>query len=79
MLHLLAMAHSARVDLSIQDFEQFRKRIPVLCDLKPSGRFVATDLHAAGGSAVIAQRLAAANLLSRSAPTVSGRTIGERQ
>src|SRR5215475_8001232 len=49
VLHLLAMAHAAEVPLSIDDFEEIRARVPVLCDLKPSGRYVTTDLHRAGG------------------------------
>ena len=49
VLHLLAIAHAANVELSLSDFEQIRKRVPVLCDLKPSGRYVATELHKAGG------------------------------
>src|SRR5205823_130277 len=49
VLHLLAIAHSAEVSLHIDDFEIIRERVPVLCDLKPSGRYVATDLHRAGG------------------------------
>src|SRR5207302_7312227 len=77
VLHLLAIAREAGVELSLADFDRISARVPLIADLKPSGRFVATDLHAAGGSAIIAQRLAAANLLSRSAETVSGRTIGD--
>src|SRR5262249_33650819 len=77
VLHLLAIAREAGVDLSLADFDRISARVPLIADLKPSGRFVATDLHAAGGSALVAQRLAAANLLAASAPTVSGRTIGE--
>src|SRR4029453_9977507 len=49
VLHLLAIAHAAQVELTLDDFERIRKRVPVLCDLKPSGRYVATDLHKAGG------------------------------
>jgi dihydroxy-acid dehydratase len=77
VLHLLAIAREAGVELSLADFDRISARVPLIADLKPSGRFVATDLHAAGGSGVIAQRLAAANLLARSAATVSGRTIGD--
>src|SRR5207247_4552670 len=49
VLHLLAIAHDAEVDLTLDDFETIRQRVPVLCDLKPTGRYVATDLHRAGG------------------------------
>ena len=49
VLHLLAIAHSAEVSLTIDDFEEIRERVPVLCDLKPSGKYVTTDFHAAGG------------------------------
>ncbi len=49
VLHLLAIAHAARVPLTIDDFEAVRARVPVLCDLKPSGRYVTTDFHRAGG------------------------------
>src|SRR5947207_59088 len=77
VLHLLAIAREAGVELSLADFDRISARVPLIADLKPSGRFVATDLHAAGGSRVIAQRLVAANLLAASAATVTGRTIGE--
>src|SRR5437867_4487371 len=77
VLHLLAIAREAGVELSLADFDRISSRVPLIADLKPSGRFVATDLHAAGGSRVIAQRLAGANLLAASAATVTGRTIGE--
>ena len=77
VLHLLAIAREAGVELSLADFDRISSRVPLIADLKPSGRFVATDLHAAGGSRVIAQRLAGANLLAASAATVSGRTLGE--
>jgi dihydroxy-acid dehydratase len=76
VLHLLAIAREAGVDLDLADFDRISERVPLIADLKPSGRFVATDLHAAGGSGLIARRLAAANLLS-SAQTVTGRTLGE--
>jgi len=77
VLHLLAIAREARVDLSLADFDRISARVPLIADLKPAGRFVATDLHAAGGSRLLAQRLAAANLVAGAAPTVSGRTLGE--
>jgi dihydroxy-acid dehydratase len=77
VLHLLAVANEAGVDLSIDDFDEISRRTPLLCDLKPSGRFVATDLHAAGGVEVVAARLQEAGLLNEAAMTVTGRTIGE--
>ena len=77
VLHLLAVAREMGVGLSIDDFDRIAERTPTLCDLKPGGRFVATDLHAAGGCAVLASRLLEAGLLHADAPTVTGRTIGE--
>jgi dihydroxy-acid dehydratase len=77
VLHLLAVAREAGVELSIDDFDEIAARSPILCDLKPGGRFVATDLHAAGGTAVLAQRLEEAGLLHPDAVTVTGKTIGE--
>jgi dihydroxy-acid dehydratase len=77
VLHLLAVAREMGVELSIDDFDAIAERTPTLCDLKPGGRFLATDLHAAGGTAVLAQRLVEAGLLHADAPTVTGKTIGE--
>jgi dihydroxy-acid dehydratase len=77
VLHLLAVAREAGVELDIDDFERISKRTPLLADLKPGGRFVATDLYRAGGVPLILNRLAEAGLLHRDAITVSGRTIGE--
>ena len=77
VLHLLAVAREAGVPLDIDDFDRIAESTPSLCDLKPGGRFVATDLHAAGGTAVLAKRLLEAGLLHGDAPTVSGRSIGE--
>jgi len=77
VLHLLAIAREAGVELSLADFDRISARVPLIADLKPSGRFVATDLHAAGGSALVAKRLAEGRLLDTSAITVTGRTIGE--
>ena len=77
VLHLLALAREAGVELDIDDFDTISERTPLLCDLKPGGRFVAVDLHAAGGVAVLASRLADAGLLHEDAPTVTGKTIGE--
>jgi dihydroxy-acid dehydratase len=77
VLHLLAIAHSAGVDLALDDFEAVRARVPVLCDLKPSGRFVATDLHRAGGVPQVMKMLLAHGLLHGDALTISGRTIAQ--
>lgn len=77
VLHLLAIANEARLPLSIDDFDRISNRTPIVADLKPGGRFVATDLYAAGGTAVVAKRLAEAGLLHRDAITVTGKTIGE--
>jgi dihydroxy-acid dehydratase len=76
VLHLMAIAHEAGVELALDDFDRISSRVPLLADLKPSGRFVATDLHAAGGSRLVARRLLEAGALHKDAPTVSGRTIG---
>jgi dihydroxy-acid dehydratase len=77
VLHLLAVAKEAAVDLDIDDFDRISSRTPLLCDLKPGGEYVAVDLHRAGGIALLAQRLAQAGLLHGDAPTVTGRTIGD--
>jgi dihydroxy-acid dehydratase len=77
VLHLIAIAHETGLELSLADFDRISARVPLLADLKPSGRFVATDLHAAGGSRLVARRLLDAGILHRAAATVSGRTIGE--
>jgi dihydroxy-acid dehydratase len=77
VLHLLAIAREAGVELSLADFDRISSRTPVYADLKPSGRFVANDLYAAGGGALVAQRLADAKLLDPSAKTVTGRTLVE--
>ena len=77
VLHLVAIAHEAGLDLALADFDRISAHVPLLADLKPSGRFVATDLHAAGGSALVAQRLADAGILHGSARTVTGRSIGD--
>jgi dihydroxy-acid dehydratase len=77
VLHLLAVAREAGIELSIDDFEQISRRTPLLADLKPGGRFVATDLYRAGGIPLILKRLDEAGLLHAGAPTVSGRTVGE--
>ncbi len=77
VLHLLALAREAGVELEIDDFQRISEQTPLLCDLKPGGRFVATDLYAAGGVALLAKRLLEAGLLHGDAPTVTGKTIGE--
>ena len=77
VLHLLAIAREAGIDLSIDDFDAISSRTPLLADLKPSGRFVALDLYKAGGVPLIVQRLAEAGVLHGDAMTVTGRTIGE--
>jgi dihydroxy-acid dehydratase len=77
VLHLLAVAREAGIELDIDDFERVSRRTPLLADLKPGGRFVATDLYKAGGVGVIAKRLAEAGVLHGDAMTVTGRTVGE--
>jgi dihydroxy-acid dehydratase len=77
VLHLLAVAREAGIALDIDDFEKISRRTPLLADLKPGGRFVATDLYAAGGVPLILNRLAEAGLLHTDAITVTGDTIGE--
>jgi len=77
VLHLLAMAREAGVQLELEDFQRVSERTPLLCDLKPSGRFVASDMHRAGGIRLLANRLLHAHKLHDHAPTVTGRTIGE--
>ncbi len=76
VLHLLAIAHEAGVDLRIGDFDRISERTPLLADLKPGGRFVATDLYRAGGIGLVAKRLLEAGRLHREALTVTGETIG---
>jgi dihydroxy-acid dehydratase len=77
VLHLMAVANEAGVPLSIDDFDRISSKTPLLADLKPGGRFVATDLYRAGGMRVVVKRLLDAGLLHADAMTVSGRTIGE--
>ena len=77
VLHLLAIAREAGVELNIDDFDRISAKVPLLADLKPSGRFVATDMFRAGGAALIAKRLKEAGILKPNAITVTGRTIGE--
>jgi len=77
VLHYLAIASAAGVPWSIDDFETIRKRVPVLCDLKPSGRFVAVDFHRAGGVPQVLKMLLAHGVLHGDCMTITGRTIGE--
>jgi dihydroxy-acid dehydratase len=77
VLHLIALAHEAGIELGMDDFERISRSTPLLADLKPGGRFVATDLYRAGGVPLILKRLAEAGILHGDAITVSGRTIGE--
>jgi dihydroxy-acid dehydratase len=77
VLHLLAIANEAKLPLSIDDFDRISSRVPILADLKPGGKFVATDLYSAGGTALVAKRLLEAGLLRGDSITVTGRTIAE--
>ncbi|MFI5184511.1 MAG: dihydroxy-acid dehydratase, partial [Vicinamibacteria bacterium] len=77
VLHLMAIAHSAGVPLELDDFERIRARVPVLCDLKPSGRYVATDLHKAGGIPQVMKMLLVHGLLHGDALTITGKTLAE--
>jgi dihydroxy-acid dehydratase len=77
VLHLLAIANEAGVPLTIDDFDRISARVPIIADLKPGGRFVATDLYAAGGTALVAKRLVDAKMLHGDAITVTGKTIAQ--
>ncbi len=77
VLHFLAIARAANVELTIDDFETIRARVPVLCDLKPSGKYVATDLHKAGGIPQVMKMLLVHDLLHGDCLTISGQTIAE--
>jgi len=77
VLHLLAIAREAEVPLTLDDFEMLRARVPVLCDLKPSGRYVITDLHAAGGIPQVMKMLLLHGLLHGDCQTITGQTIAE--
>jgi dihydroxy-acid dehydratase len=77
VLHLIALGHELGIELDLEDFERISRRTPLYADLKPGGRFVATDLYAAGGVPVILRRLREAGLLHEEAISVTGQTIGE--
>jgi dihydroxy-acid dehydratase len=77
VLHLLAIAREMGIELNIDDFDEISERTPLICDLKPGGRYVAPDLYEAGGVPLLTQRLKDAGLLHTSAMTVTGQTIGE--
>ena len=76
VLHLIAIAREAGLELALADFDRISSRTALMVDLKPSGRFVATELHAAGGSPLVARRLLEAKAIDGSAPTITGRTLG---
>ena len=77
VLHFLAIAHAAKVEWTIDDFERIRQKVPVICDLKPSGKYVATDLHQAGGIPQVMKILLDAGLLHGDCLTITGKTIAE--
>jgi dihydroxy-acid dehydratase len=77
VLHLLAIAHAAEVPLEIDDFERIRARVPVLCDMKPSGRYVMTDLHKAGGVPQVMKMLLNHGLLHGDCATITGKMVAE--
>jgi len=77
VLHLLAIAHELGIDLTIDEFDSIAARTPIVADIKPGGRFVATDLHAAGGVALVARELLKAGLVHGDAPNVDGRSLAE--
>lgn len=77
VLHFLAIAHAAQVEWTIDDFERVRRKVPVICDLKPSGKYVAVDLHQAGGIPAVLKILLKAGLLHGDCMTITGRTLAE--
>ena len=77
VLHLLAIARELQIPFELEDFERIAERTPVVASLKPGGRFVATDMHEAGGVALVARELAKVGLVHDEAPNVDGRTLGE--
>ncbi|HLS50729.1 MAG TPA: dihydroxy-acid dehydratase [Burkholderiaceae bacterium] len=78
VLHFLAIAHAAEIEWTIDDFERIRKRVPVICDLKPSGEYLAVDLHQAGGIPQVMKILLNAGLLNGDCLTITGQTIAEQ-
>jgi dihydroxy-acid dehydratase len=77
VLHFLAIAHAAGVEWTIDDFERMRRKVPVLCDLKPSGKYLAVDLHRAGGIPAVMKELLGAGLLHGDCMTITGKTVAE--
>jgi dihydroxy-acid dehydratase len=77
VLHFLAIAHAAEVEWTIDDFERVRQKVPVICDLKPSGKYVATDLHKAGGIPAVLKVLHEAGMLHGDCLTITGKTLAE--
>jgi len=77
VLHFLAIAHAAGVEWTIDDFERVRRKVPVICDLKPSGRYMAIDLHRAGGIPQVMKALLEAGLLHGDCITITGKTVAE--
>jgi dihydroxy-acid dehydratase len=77
VLHFLAIAHAAQVEWTIDDFERVRQKVPVLCDLKPSGKYLAVDLHQAGGIPQVMKVLLKAGLLHGDCITITGKTVAE--
>ncbi len=77
VLHFLAIAHESAIELTVDDFDRISSRTPLLCDLKPGGRYVAADYQAAGGSRLLAKRLLEAGLLAGDAPNITGRTLAQ--
>ncbi len=77
VLHFLAIAHAAGVEWHIEDFERMRRKVPVLCDLKPSGKYLAIDLHRSGGIPQVMKTLLAAGLLHGDCMTITGKTVAE--
>jgi dihydroxy-acid dehydratase len=77
VLHYLAIAHAAEVEWTLEDFERIRRKVPVICDLKPSGKYMAVDLHQAGGIPQVLKILLDAGLLHGECMTITGRTLAE--
>src|SRR5690606_39275087 len=77
VLHYLAIANAAEIDWTLDDFERVRRNVPVLCDLKPSGKYMAVDLHSAGGIPQVLKILLQAGLIHGDCMTITGRTLAE--